>query len=280
MAKRKEDEPPKGAPAWQSTFADLMNLLLCFFVLLFSMSSINEEKYELIVASFSKSTFSIFEAGSSAIGDGVLVSNGVSQLNELSDYINSMGLAVEGDDNTLEQEESVTANADVQQEMMEEMTQSGLEESEELAELIQEALEESDMEEQVDIDFTSQYVQLTLKGSLMFDSGSVELREECMPVMSQICIILESYAKSTIEIEGHTDNVPMNGAKYSNNDELSDGRALAVFNYIVDNTVLDPATIKHTGRGEYVPVADNSTAEGRSKNRRVEIKIYNSLNNY
>lgn len=279
MAKRSEDEPKKGAPAWQSTFADLMNLLLCFFVLLFSMSSINEEKYELIVASFSKSTFSIFEAGASAIGDGVLVSNGVSQLNELSDYINSMGLAEDGEDNTLEQQTEADP-APEQDQVLEEMTQTGLEESEELAEKIQEALEESDMQNEVDIDFTSQYVQLTLKGSLMFDSGSVELRDECIPVLEQIGVILVKYAESTIEIEGHTDNVPMNGSKYSNNDELSDGRALAVFNYLIDTTSLDPATIKHTGRGEYVPVADNSTPEGRSKNRRVEIKIYNSLSNY
>lgn len=278
MAKKPQDEPKKGAPAWQSTFADLMNLLLCFFVLLFSMSTINEEKYELIVASFSKSTFSIFEAGSQAIGDGVLVSNGVSQLNELSDYINSMGLAQEGDTNHLEQEDK--SDEAKQEDIIEEMTQSGLEESEELAEKIQEALEETDMDEEVDIDFTSQYVQLTLKGSLMFDSGSVELKEECLPVLEQIGVILEKYATSTIEIEGHTDNVPMNGSKYSNNDELSDGRALSVFNFVVENTNIDPAVIKHTGRGEYVPVADNSTAEGRSKNRRVEIKIYNSLSNY
>ena len=258
MAKKPQDEPKKGAPAWQSTFADLMNLLLCFFVLLFSMSTINEEKYELIVASFSKSTFSIFEAGSSAIGDGVLVSNGVSQLNELSDYINSMGLAEEGDNNTLDQQQ-IPQTKETAEEMREEMTQTGLEESEELAERIQEALEESDMEEEVDIDFTSQYVQLTLKGSLMFDSGSVELRSECEPVLTQIGVILERYATSTIEIEGHTDNVPMNGAKYSNNDELSDGRALSVFNYLIDNTSLDPSMVKHTGRGEYCPVADNDT---------------------
>ena len=130
MANRKPEEPPKGAPAWQSTFADLMNLLLCFFVLLFSMSSINEEKYELIVASFSKSTFSIFEAGSSAIGDGVLVSNGVSQLNELSDYINSMGLNSDGENYDIESENTNNAESDTESDMMEEMTESGLEESE------------------------------------------------------------------------------------------------------------------------------------------------------
>ena len=96
MAKRKPDEPPKGAPAWQSTFADLMNLLLCFFVLLYSMSSVDAQKFELISASFNQ-TFSIFSAGATAIGDGVLISNGVSQLNELDEYINSTGRDAEGE---------------------------------------------------------------------------------------------------------------------------------------------------------------------------------------
>ena len=72
----------------------------------------------------------------------------------------------------------------------------------------------------------------------------------------------------------------MSGDKYSNNDELSDGRALSVFNYVVTHTTLDPALITHSGRGEYVPVADNATPEGRAKNRRVVIKIFNSMSNY
>ena len=79
MAKRPQDEPPKGAPAWQSTFADLMNLLLCFFVLLFSMSTVDAQKFQIIAASFSQ-TFSIFDAGSNSIGEGTLIGNGISQL--------------------------------------------------------------------------------------------------------------------------------------------------------------------------------------------------------
>ena len=82
MARRREDTPPPGAPAWQTTFSDLMNLLLCFFVMLFSMSTVDEVKYNELVAAMND-TFSIFTAGSSAIGDGILMSNGVSQLNEL-----------------------------------------------------------------------------------------------------------------------------------------------------------------------------------------------------
>ena len=83
-----------------------------------------------------------------------------------------------------------------------------------------------------------------------------------------------------IEIEGHTDNVPIHNSKFANNNELSSARALSVFDYLVETTTLNPANIKHTGRGEYVPVDDNSTPEGRSQNRRVEIKIYHTLSTY
>ena len=158
--------------------------------------------------------------------------------------------------------------------------QAKLEESEELAEKIEESVQEESLEGIVDIEFTSQYVQLTLQGSLLFDSGSTELKEQSLPVLDQIGVMLERYAESTIEIEGHTDNVPMSGAKYSNNDELSGGRSLSVFNYLMGNTNLDPAMVKHSGRGEYMPIADNSTPEGRAMNRRVEIRIFNSLSSY
>ncbi len=269
MANRKPDEPKKGAPAWQSTFADLMNLLLCFFVLLFAMSSIDEDKQEQIIASFNN-MFSVFDGGATAIGDGMLISNGVSQLNELDQYINSTGKM----DDEGEVVDDDLANA------QEKLEEAQLEESEQLAEKIQEAIDEQNMGSEIDIDFTAQYVQLTMKGGILFDSGSVELKPEALPVLDQVGVILQRYAQGTIEIEGHTDNVPMSGAKYSNNDELSSGRALSVFDYLLSITDLDPANVKHAGRGEYVPIADNSTPEGRSRNRRVEIKIYNTLSSY
>lgn len=269
MANRKPDEPKKGAPAWQTTFGDLMNLLLCFFVLLFAMSTIDEDKQIQIIASFNN-MFSVFEGGATAIGDGVLISNGVSQLNELDQYINSTGKM--DDEGEIVDDDLATAQ--------EKLEEAQMEESEQLAEKIQEALDEKDFENEIDVEFTTQYVQLTLKGGILFDSGSVQLKDEALPVLDQVGRILERYATGTIEIEGHTDNVPMSGAKYSNNDELSSGRALSVFDYLLSVTNLDPANIKHAGRGEYIPIADNSTAEGRARNRRVEIKIYNSLSSY
>lgn len=274
MAKRKEEEPPKGAPAWQSTFADLMNLLLCFFVLLFSMSSIDAAKFEAIAASFSN-TFSIFSAGGSSFDDGLLISNGVSQLNNLDMYISNTGAAAEqtAKQNDLNKDEADSSA----EELKEALEQEQLAASEELAEKVSEALVENGIDKDIDIEFTSQYVQLTLKGSVLFDSGSSELRSEAMPMIQKIAVILERYASSTIEIEGHTDNVPIHTSKYESNDVLSSYRALSMFDYLVQNTSLDPAKIKHSGRGEYIPVADNSTPEGRAKNRRIEIKIYNSL---
>lgn len=264
MAKRKEEEP-KPAAAWMNTFSDLMNLLLCFFVLLFSMSTLDAQKFEQLAASFSDS-FSIFSSGSTSVGEGLLVGNGVMQLNQLDEYMNTMGKEAEEDPEA--------------EDPLEELKEEQMKESEELAELIEEMVMEENIQKEVDIDFTSQYVSLSLNGGVLFDSGKADLRDGADELLNKIGLILEKYAKSTIEIEGHTDNVPINHSIFKDNNILSSYRALSVFEYIINHTTLNPAIIKHSGRGEYVPIADNSTAEGRQKNRRVEIKIYHTLSTY
>lgn len=271
MAKRKEDPPAPGSPAWMATFGDLMNLLLCFFVLLFSMSTIDNEKLQAVAESFN-STFSIFDGGATAIGEGILISNGVSQLNELDEYINSTGKTAESEEESDEVKEFEA--------MKEELEQAQLEASEELAEKVEESLAESNLSDAIEVEFTAQYVQLTLKGALLYDSGKAEIREDALPIVDKVGVILERYATGVVEIEGHTDNVPMSSAKYADNSELSCARALSVFNYLIDTTSLEPAMVKYAGRGEYVPIADNATAEGRARNRRVEIRIYHDLSTY
>ncbi len=282
MAKKKEEAPPPGSPAWMATFSDLMNLLLCFFVLLFSMSSVDAAKYQEVVNSFAE-TFSIFEAGGNSIGDGVMISNGVSQLNELSTYFDSMGLTTEGERDNEEANNNSDSNAQdsdnkgTPAELKEELQEAQLEASEKLAEQIEEYVSQENLDHEIDIDFTSQYVLLTMNGALLFDSGRADIKSEATPLVDKIGNILTRYADSTIEIEGHTDNVPIHNANFADNDELSSARAMSIFHYLVDNTMLDPSVMKHTGRGEYMPIADNSTPEGRAKNRRVEVKIYNEL---
>ncbi|MBQ1897296.1 MAG: flagellar motor protein MotB [Lachnospiraceae bacterium] len=289
MGKKKEDAPPPGSPAWMATFSDLMNLLLCFFVLLFSMSTIDEAKLNEIIASLN-SSFSVFSGGATSIGEGILISNGVSQLNELSNYISSTGRAADsetqdtqiqvyntdsgGKENT-ESSEDNTGAMNIEQ-AAEAVEAANLSSNEELAELIGEAIADSRLSDQIDVSFTSQYVMLTMKGSILFAPGSATLNEDCKPVLDRVSSILERYARGEIEINGHTDNVPMNSAKYPSNEELSSARALSVFYYIVETSSLDPTLIKHSGFGERMPIADNSTEAGRARNRRVEIRIYNN----
>ena len=264
MARRKED-PPKGSPAWMNTFADLMNLLLCFFVMLFSMSSVNEEKFEKVIASF-QSTFSILPGGGASIGEGELISSGISQLENFDSYYNQQ-LSSQSDGQT-EEEKDIT----------EAYEQQELEESEDMAQQLENALSQYGIQDDVEVDFNAEYVTLNMNGALLFDSASAELRDEAYPLVNKLGKILVTYDNNIIEVEGHTDNVPIHSSKYEDNNVLSMYRALAVANYLRYTTTLDPAYIKSSGRGEYVPIADNATPEGRARNRRVEIKIYNSYN--
>jgi chemotaxis protein MotB len=249
-----------------STFSDLMNLLLCFFVLLYSMSSVDAEKFQQVVASL-QSNMSILPAGGSSIGEGELISSGVRQLEFLDSYYSELA-------NSKSEDESEGSKNSV----YEAYKQEELSESEQMAEQLEEAVEDAGLQEFVEIDFDAEYVQLSLSGAILFDSGKADILEDAYPIVDKICAILEGYSDNLIEVEGHTDNVPMTSNTFEDNDVLSMYRALTVANYMRSNTSIEASHIKSSGRGEYSPIADNSTAEGRARNRRVEIKIYNSFN--
>ena len=267
MAKKKKAPGgSSGAPAWMATFSDLMNLLLCFFVLLFSMSSVDAEKFQQVIASL-QSSFSILPAGGATIGDGKMVGSGISQLKELDVYFNeAMATNSNGDG-------SDNGNSD----FVKEYEKAALTESEKMSEEIEEELKKQGISDLIDINFNSSFVQLTLSGALLFDSGKAEIKTEAKIVIEKIGQIIQKYNKNIIEIEGHTDNVPMNSTKYPSNDVLSSYRALSVADYLREVSQVNNKYLKYSGRGEYNPIADNSTPEGRAKNRRVEVKIFNSF---
>jgi chemotaxis protein MotB len=122
-----------------------------------------------------------------------------------------------------------------------------------------------------------QYVQISLRGSILFDSGKADIMEEAKPILSKIGGVLQKFDGCIIEIVGHTDNVPMTSSAYKDNNWLSTARALNAAEYLIKVQKLDPVKIKYSGRGEYEPVASNATPEGRAKNRMIEIRIYNEL---
>ncbi len=290
MGKPKQEDPPKGSPAWMATFSDLMNLLLCFFVLLFSMSSIDAAKYEQVVQSLHQA-FSILPSsggGGSTVTQGMMVSSGITQLPSYTDYFGdslSKGdgedeiNAGETDDTKSAMEQLEEAVAEAQASALEDYEQEQLNESEQMAEKIEALATQYGIQDQIEVDFNGQYVRITLNGALLFESGSAELVPEALPLVEKVSMLLNIYTANVIDVEGYTDNVPIRSAKYEDNDVLSMYRALYVANRIREYaTDVNPANIVSTGRGAYSPIADNSTPEGRARNRRVEIKIYNSYN--
>ena len=270
--KRREPDSGPGQP-WLNTFADLMNLLLCFFVMLFAMSEVDAIKFDQISVSMQNS-FGILEGGSSSILEGQLISSGISQLNDLDQYYSSMGIDDE-EGNTSKSSEKDVEFQEAMDKIREEMERSTTKMYDDVSELTKEYSLGRYVELAIDPEY--QFVQLSLKGSILFDSGKAEIKEEAKPILSNIGDLLAKFEGYTIEIEGHTDNVPMTSGTYKDNNWLSSARALNAADYLIKNNNLDPAKLKYSGRGEYEPIASNDTPEGKAKNRRIEIKIYNEF---
>lgn len=266
--KKKQEEAPAGSPAWMSTFSDLMNLLLCFFVLLFAMSSTDTAKFEELAQSLA-SSFSIFSSGGSSVGEGQLISSGVKQLNNLGVYFSNLGVASESD-----------AQEDMEKEYEEKKKEEQKEATEKQYEKVVEALQKEQVDAMVNVEMDAdyQYVMLSMKGGILFESGSADLMEEAKPIVRKLSVILKKFSKHEIKIEGHTDNVPTSGnGRYASNMELSAARSGSVYSYLVSQGGLDPKNLSTAGYGENQPIADNSTASGRAKNRRVVIKIMTAV---
>ncbi|MBO6108440.1 MAG: OmpA family protein, partial [Eubacterium sp.] len=126
----------------------------------------------------------------------------------------------------------------------------------------------------VQMDKNNQYIQITMNGALLFDSGQATIKSSVRPVLSKLGNILKIYKKNRIQILGHTDNVPISSSEFPNNLWLSMARATSIFEYMKDVKKIDATHMETTGRGEYDPIATNDTAAGRARNRRVEFRIY------
>lgn len=288
LARKKKEEAPKGSPEWMTTFSDLMNLLLTFFILLFSLSSVDAEKWEQVVSSFA-SNFSIFDSGSIGVGEGAMISTGISQLQNVGEYFNDMGNSENDNDESSDgnqdnpQGGQTDANKDDQaviDKYKEEMKEHQQKVTEEMYEQVVGLVDRNNLEQYVSvgIDKDYQYIKLSMYGAILFDSGKADIKKEALPILNKIGSILKVYNNNLIKIEGHTDNIPItSNVAYKSNMELSTARACMVWEYMTDEKGLNPKKLESAGRSEYDPVADNSTEEGRKKNRRVEFKIYSDL---
>ncbi len=258
MAKKKKEEAKKGLPEWQATYGDLVTLLMTFFIMMFAMSTIDTNKVKAFITSYT-GTSGILNGGMSYENSGNLTGSGVSFL---PDYQAVVAKASDGEKNIAKK------------------TQEMKEIEENVSEDLKEAAKNNKaLEGAIDVEKTDDFVKITFNNSVMFNSGEATLKSEATVALDAVFDTLkELETTNNIKIEGHTDNVPINTLQFPSNWHLSSDRALEVLIYYI-NKGIDKNAISASGYGEFSPVADNSTAEGKAKNRRVEIKIMSRYSN-
>ncbi|MBI4351871.1 MAG: OmpA family protein [Elusimicrobia bacterium] len=140
-----------------------------------------------------------------------------------------------------------------------------------VADKIKQSMAENRMSGLVQIDSNERRVKLVLTEAVLFDSGKADLKERAKEILKPIAEELKKIPNDVL-VEGHTDNVPMHKGRYETNWELSMSRAYSVIKFM-EETGMDPKKLAGIGYGENRSVAENTTPEGRAKNRRIEISL-------
>lgn len=248
MAKREEPEESGTSYSWMDTYGDMVTLLLCFFVLLYSFSSVDAGKWQQLVGAFSGN----YGSGEVAVFDAATIQEeAISKIDSMVDY------SVR--DNTTGNVNPDTINSAFDL----------------LYENIKTYVQEQGMESSLSIFRTDEAIYLRFNEMALFNSGranilpaSAETLEHIMEIIS-----LNISSISSVRIEGHTDNVPMHSAEFYDNWDLSAKRATNVLRMVLGTGLFDEKMISAAGYGEYHPIATNDTADGRSQNRRVDFVL-------
>ena len=267
------DDGPAGSPAWMATFADLMSLLMCFFVLLLSFAEMDVEKFKQIAGSM-KVAFGVqneFELEDIPKGTSVVATEFspgqtsdtiVETIQQVTDQTTDPSLRVgEGE---LEDAEA--------EELLQQKITALLAETSADAEKLQDMLEEEVQTGKVDVESDGRTITVRIREQGSFPSGSATLNTDFVPVMERIRDALTEIP-GTISIEGHTDSTPLRGGRYESNWGLSSSRALSVTHELLREGLLKDDRMMVVGFADTRPFTFNDTVEGRASNRRVEIVI-------
>lgn len=242
MRRKRKNEGKKGAPEWMATFSDLVTLLLCFFILLFSFSEIDAQKFQAMMKSFNGSP-SVFDGGKT-VEDAPLTNN----------------------DNL---PEDMTSN-----EIME------YEDFIKLKKQIEKYAEEKGLGSKVVAEVEERGLVIRVLDNVFFDSGKATIKSGAKEVLLYIgdMLKIEDIQGKHIKIEGHTDSDPLiNTSTFASNWELSGARASSVLRFLLDKKNINSNRISFAGYAYYRPVAPNDTKENKAKNRRVDIVILKSF---
>ena len=272
---------PAGLPPWLATFADLMSLLMCFFVLLLSFATIDAVKFKKMAESM-KDAFGVQrEIPAAEIVMGVSVikrefsptiaeESIVEQVKQQTTETRKENLEMK--DPTPESTPSPTQE-ELEKQQLEEQLQKKLEqEAEEQVEELQQALNSEIEAGQVTVEREGSKVIIRIQEKGSFASGSASLDPEFFEVMDKITAVLQEKS-GKIVVAGHTDNIPIRTGRFRSNWELSSARAVTVLHAMLRNPNIDEERVLVEGHAETNPLVDNDTPENRAKNRRVELIV-------
>lgn len=278
--------PPPGAPGWMGTFADLMSLLMCFFVLLLSFSEMDAMKFKRLAGSMAQA-FGVQNKlrvkdppkGTSVIAQefspGRPEPTPINEIYQRTDDLTELSLEV-----ACAQEYDVEAGAedleagiqeDIEAEVVDKMEKL-IKETQQDAADIAAALSQQIVSGQVEVETQGREIIVRIREKGSFGSGSATLSSQYIPVLAEVRDVLAT-KDGSISIQGHTDNVPISTARFRSNWELSSARAVSVAHELLLDGVLNPARVQVSGFADTKPVMSNETGQGRAKNRRVEIII-------
>lgn len=232
----------EGAPSgseWLATFSDTMTLLLTFFILLYSFSSVDSQKLKNISAALQSV---LTGQGGTAIFDSNMSTGNVPLVGE--DPASNDNLDANPSDG----------------------------QSKDMYTQIKEFVEKNNIQSSVQIKEDERGVIIQLRDNILFESGKSDLKDNSKSILDKISSLISTFPNNVI-VEGHTDNVPINTFKFESNWELSTARAVTVVRYFVEQRGQNPIRFSAAGYGEFKPVAPNDTADNKAMNRRVNILI-------
>lgn len=259
MAKKKRQEqsdpPPEGAPEWMVTYSDMVTLLLCFFVLLYSMATISTEKFEQINRSL-QMTFK-----SSANADKLDTNVGKDPTTILQNPDEDEDKKEHDHE---EQHDQPTEIEDEQEDISQEL--------EELVEKLEELIIELDLGEYIEILNKDDSIILRINSIILFDLGDAQIKEDATEPLTRIGFLLNTLP-ADILVQGHSDDLPINTELYPSNWELSSRRATNVLRFLVERSAVNPDNLTATANAEFQPIVPNDSPENRRKNRRIDVVI-------
>jgi chemotaxis protein MotB len=271
MVRRRRQEVHVNQERWLISYADFITLLFAFFVVMYSISQVNDSKYRVLSDTFVEA----FHKTADAKTD----SDSQQHTSPSNDVINPIGMVKTPTEQADSEEQKPEINShvpdttpvDTQAPAIPDKPVKTSNELAQISDLVTEKFTQLIHDQMIQVSSNELWLQIELKDSILFSSGSADTSEQAQKIFDEIAVILKNYS-NPVQVEGFTDNIPIKSAKYPTNWELSTARASAIVKYLVSKGVA-PERLSAVGYGEYQPVVSNATEQGRAQNRRVAIMI-------